>query len=530
MDITADVLNLLPLQSGAHLAQFRTTNVAEMHRAIRVYSHQWLHIQDHPRTLVMSFQGVGSIDEINADRIRRAVMMAGCTIVGVWGGSEHASELSSWWAVPMLQAEPKAEPKLAPAASVIYPARLPSLQVISEQPHIFADNTPSVVQTNPAPVTLKPRVRLTVDELQGNPAQAIKEALEILDTPVVPKFLNKEPAASNAPPATSSASSTEDFSWEESHANLLREIDDRMSEIEEASASPLVRVGLLTTEVSAPSLLEHALPWHAPISDSAATTDERDFFDASCVWDAVLSDARASEEALPQAASANGVNSVFAAETTSIAPSPPIQIVADEIVVPPVASDLPPVQSPVPDVVPISAAIKEPEAVVSTPPLAPDDAEETVAARLLRLARDMVQTIVESGGDASEGHVAINNADAPVSATTPLTFIYEQRVRSGMQIMAPPGQSLVAEGGVSGTGELISEESIHVYGAFCGRAFAGVTGNRKACIYTQHFEPELISIAGFYKLFEEVPKEFRGRPAKVWLSDDDKLLVRLLGA
>jgi len=56
---------------------------------------------------------------------------------------------------------------------------------------------------------------------------------------------------------------------------------------------------------------------------------------------------------------------------------------------------------------------------------------------------------------------------------------------------------------------------------------AGVNGNSNARIYCQRIEAELISIAGRYRVFEDLPKELRGKPVQAWL-DGEKLLIEAL--
>jgi septum site-determining protein MinC len=56
---------------------------------------------------------------------------------------------------------------------------------------------------------------------------------------------------------------------------------------------------------------------------------------------------------------------------------------------------------------------------------------------------------------------------------------------------------------------------------------AGVKGNVKARIFCQSLEAELVSIAGCYRVMEEVETEFRGRPVHIFLSDN-RLIIEPL--
>jgi septum site-determining protein MinC len=92
-------------------------------------------------------------------------------------------------------------------------------------------------------------------------------------------------------------------------------------------------------------------------------------------------------------------------------------------------------------------------------------------------------------------------------------------VRSGQQIYAPDGDLIVINQ-VSPGAELIAEGSIHVYGPLRGRALAGVNGNRKARILCQSLEAELVSVAGDYKISEDIEKQAWKIPAQVYIKND----------
>lgn len=78
-----------------------------------------------------------------------------------------------------------------------------------------------------------------------------------------------------------------------------------------------------------------------------------------------------------------------------------------------------------------------------------------------------------------------------------------QPVRSGQQIYAPNGDLLVLNA-VSHGAELLADGHIHVYGPLRGRALAGISGNEEAHIFCQSLEAELVSIAGRYKISEDL--------------------------
>lgn len=92
-------------------------------------------------------------------------------------------------------------------------------------------------------------------------------------------------------------------------------------------------------------------------------------------------------------------------------------------------------------------------------------------------------------------------------------------VRSGQQVVALHGDLIVLSM-VSPGAEILALRHIHVYGILRGRALAGVHGDTHARIFCQHFDAELVSIAGHYQVNEELPEHLLGKPAQVYLEQD----------
>jgi septum site-determining protein MinC len=106
------------------------------------------------------------------------------------------------------------------------------------------------------------------------------------------------------------------------------------------------------------------------------------------------------------------------------------------------------------------------------------------------------------------------------------TKIYTGRVRSGQQIYAKEGD-LVVNGDVGAGAEVIADGNIHVYGALRGKALAGAMGNKKAAIFCQLLSPELVSVAGIYKLSDDLPGNYAGKSCIVSLQDEQIVLANL---
>jgi septum site-determining protein MinC len=93
-------------------------------------------------------------------------------------------------------------------------------------------------------------------------------------------------------------------------------------------------------------------------------------------------------------------------------------------------------------------------------------------------------------------------------------------VRSGQQIYAK-NCDLIVMAAVSAGAELLADGNIHVYGPLRGRALAGVNGNREARIFCQQLGAELLSIAGQYKVAEDLRRDPAwGKATQTWLNEE----------
>jgi len=99
-------------------------------------------------------------------------------------------------------------------------------------------------------------------------------------------------------------------------------------------------------------------------------------------------------------------------------------------------------------------------------------------------------------------------------------------VRSGQQLYAPEGD-LIILGAVSAGAEVIADGNVHIYGVLRGRALAGVRGDIEARIFCQSLEAELISIAGRYRISEQLDPADRGKATQVYLVEDRLIIEHL---
>ena len=110
-------------------------------------------------------------------------------------------------------------------------------------------------------------------------------------------------------------------------------------------------------------------------------------------------------------------------------------------------------------------------------------------------------------------------APPPAPGTARPTMIIDQPVRAGQRIWAQGGD-LVVTSTVNAGGEVIADGNIHVYGALRGRAIAGGGNNADARVFAQNFDPELISIAGYYAVRDGLTGAPIGKAVQVRLTGE----------
>jgi septum site-determining protein MinC len=110
---------------------------------------------------------------------------------------------------------------------------------------------------------------------------------------------------------------------------------------------------------------------------------------------------------------------------------------------------------------------------------------------------------------------------APVAPAAPLaTMVVDTPVRAGQRIYAR-GCDLIVTATVNNGAEVIADGSIHIYAALHGRALAGASGDPSARIFALTMAPELVSIAGVYRTFDEgFPADLARQPNQVRLVGD----------
>lgn len=115
---------------------------------------------------------------------------------------------------------------------------------------------------------------------------------------------------------------------------------------------------------------------------------------------------------------------------------------------------------------------------------------------------------------------------APAPSAAPGAQHHAGSVRSGQQIYARE-RDLIVTGAIANGAEVIADGNIHIYGGLRGRAMAGAQGDEKARIFVSDFRPELVAIAGHYRVFEQIPDDLEGQSVQCWLEGEKLLIAKL---
>lgn len=125
------------------------------------------------------------------------------------------------------------------------------------------------------------------------------------------------------------------------------------------------------------------------------------------------------------------------------------------------------------------------------------------------------------------------SAQSPASTGTtepepaPAAMVINRPLRSGQRIYAR-NTDLIVIGPVSQGAEVIADGNIHVYGPLRGKAMAGARGDTQARIFTTHLDPELLAIAGIYRVVETALDTTVRNQACIVHLENDTLRIRAL--
>jgi len=117
-------------------------------------------------------------------------------------------------------------------------------------------------------------------------------------------------------------------------------------------------------------------------------------------------------------------------------------------------------------------------------------------------------------------------ADSLPAPEHSVTKVIQQPVRSGQRVYAEGGD-LIVLASVNTGAEILADGHIHVYGTLRGRALAGVQGNENARIFCHDLQADLVAIAGFYVINDDLPADKRNKAVQIFL-DHERLQIESL--
>ena len=149
-----------------------------------------------------------------------------------------------------------------------------------------------------------------------------------------------------------------------------------------------------------------------------------------------------------------------------------------------------------------------------------------------RIAKDLMLSVMSAQASSNDNHSnttpepARQEITQTATAVPPVNIestIIDQPIRSGQRIYVKGDLVIIAQ--ISAGAEIMAEGNIHVYGTLRGRALAGVQGNEKAHIFCSDLQAELISIAGNYRISEDLDESVRKMPVQIYL-DKQALIIK----
>jgi septum site-determining protein MinC len=122
---------------------------------------------------------------------------------------------------------------------------------------------------------------------------------------------------------------------------------------------------------------------------------------------------------------------------------------------------------------------------------------------------------------------AATAAGSAIPEVAPAAMVINRPLRSGQRIYARD-TDLIVIGVVSQGAEVIADGNIHVYGPLRGKAMAGARGDTSARIFTTQLDPELLAIAGVYRVVEtQLDNSLRNQPSIISLEGESLQITAL---
>lgn len=117
-------------------------------------------------------------------------------------------------------------------------------------------------------------------------------------------------------------------------------------------------------------------------------------------------------------------------------------------------------------------------------------------------------------------------APVNVEPATSATVLITHPVRSGQRVYSAGDLVVLAQ--VSPGAEILAVGNVHVYNTLRGRVLAGVRGDTEARIFCSDLQAELISIAGNYKVCEDLNASLHNKPVQVYLQENALVIKEIV--
>lgn len=135
----------------------------------------------------------------------------------------------------------------------------------------------------------------------------------------------------------------------------------------------------------------------------------------------------------------------------------------------------------------------------------------------------------EAASDAGQTKREVSDVPAaPAPGPAPAAMVINRPLRSGQRVYAR-NTDLIVVGVVSRGAEVIADGNIHVYGPLRGKAMAGARGDTSARIFTTQLDPELVAIAGVYRVIETGLEDRLQNRAAIVRLEGESLQIEALG-
>lgn len=115
----------------------------------------------------------------------------------------------------------------------------------------------------------------------------------------------------------------------------------------------------------------------------------------------------------------------------------------------------------------------------------------------------------------------------PTHQVSPATVYHDEILRTGQSLFEDHG-NIVLTASMNNGSELIAAGNIFIYGTGRGRIIAGASGDPNARIFCQSLEAQLISIAGTFCVYDDIPAHYLQKSVQIYLNNNQELEFELL--